>query len=114
LATAPARPTAGCSTRCGDTANLNSLRTTDLTSLDSNLSTLDSMQANVGSLTDRMTLASSQIQSYQQTATTQLANTQDADLSQTAIDFSTAQAAYTAALKAGATIVQTSLVNFLN
>jgi flagellar hook-associated protein 3 FlgL len=98
----------------GSTASLNSLRTTDLTNLDGNLSTLQSMQANTGALTDRMTLASSQISGYQQTVQTQLASTQDADLSQTAIDFSTAQAAYTAALKAGASIVQNSLDNFLN
>jgi flagellar hook-associated protein 3 FlgL len=98
----------------GSTASLNSLRTTDLTNLDGNLSTLESMQANNGALTDRMALASSQISGYQQTVQTQLAGTEDADLTQTATDFSTAQAAYTAALKAGASIVQNSLVNFLN
>lgn len=97
----------------GTTANGDSLRTTDLTNLDSGLATLGTMQANAGALTDRLSLASSRLQTMQQTATAQLANTQDADLSQTAIDYSTEQAAYTAALKAGATIVQTSLVNFL-
>jgi flagellar hook-associated protein 3 FlgL len=97
----------------GTTANGNALRTTDLTNLDGGLATLGTMQANVGALTDRLTLAASRLQSMQQTDTTQLSNTQDADLAQAAIDYSTEQAAYTAALKAGATIVQTSLVNFL-
>jgi flagellar hook-associated protein 3 FlgL len=97
----------------GTTANGDALRTTDLTNLDGGLATLGTMQANVGALTDRLTLAASRLQSMQQTDTTQLSNTQDADLAQAAIDYSTEQAAYTAALKAGATIVQTSLVNFL-
>lgn len=97
----------------GAGANPNALATTDLTNLDSNLSTLGTMQANVGALTDRLSLASSRIQAMQATDTTQLANTQNADMAQVAIDYSTEQAAYTAALKAGATIVQSSLVNFL-
>jgi len=97
----------------GAGANPNALATTDLTNLDANLGTLGTMQANAGALTDRLALASSRIQALQQTATTQLANTQNADMAQVAIDYSTEQAAYTAALKAGATIVQSSLVNFL-
>jgi hypothetical protein len=35
-------------------------------------------------------------------------------MAQVAIDYSTQQAAYTAALRAGASIVQDSLLNFLN
>jgi flagellar hook-associated protein 3 FlgL len=97
----------------GSTANGNSLRTTDLQGLDTNLATLNTMQVNAGALTNRLTLASSRIQDSQQSDTAQLSKIQDADLAQTAIEYSTEQAAYTAALKAGATIVQNSLVNFL-
>jgi flagellar hook-associated protein 3 FlgL len=94
-------------------ANGNALRTTDLQGLDANLSTLGTMQVDAGSLTNRLTLAASRIQDAQQADTAQVANAQDADLAQTAIAYSTEQAAYTAALKAGATIVQQSLVNFI-
>jgi flagellar hook-associated protein 3 FlgL len=48
------------------------------------------------------------------TTTEQLSNVEDADVAQTYIDFSTQQAAYQAALKAGATIVQASLMDFLH
>jgi flagellin-like hook-associated protein FlgL len=43
-----------------------------------------------------------------------LSNTQDADMAKTAMMFSNEQAAYTAALRAGASIVQESLLNFLH
>ena len=97
----------------GTTASGNALRSTDLQNLDSNLSTLSTMQASAGAITNRLTLASSRLQDMQQNVTAQVANTQNADFAQTAIQYSTEQAAYTAALKAGATIVQNSLVNFL-
>ena len=98
----------------GTSANVASLSGTDLKNLDSNMSTLDNMQANVGALTDRMTLAASRIADSQQTATTTLANTQDADLTALATQYSSDQAAFTAALKSGASIVQNSLVYFMN
>ena len=41
-----------------------------------------------------------------------LSDAEDADMGKTLIDFSTQQAAYQAALKAGATIVQQSLLDF--
>ena len=46
--------------------------------------------------------------------TKQLSDTEDADLSQTLIDFNSQSAAYQAALRAGANIVQTSLMDFLH
>ena len=43
----------------------------------------------------------------------QLSETEDADIAKTLIDFNSQQAAYQAALKAGASIVQVSLMDFL-
>ena len=43
----------------------------------------------------------------------QLSETEDADIAKTLIDFNSQQAAYQAALKAGASIVQASLLDFL-
>jgi flagellin-like hook-associated protein FlgL len=63
---------------------------------------------------DRLQMASTRIQSLQLSDQTVLSNTQDADMAQTEIIFSTEQAALTAALQAGAHIVQQSLMDFLS
>jgi flagellar hook-associated protein 3 FlgL len=86
----------------------------DLKNLDSNFGTLTQMEANVGAITNRLTLASTRIQQLQTSDTAALSNVQDADMATVAINFSTEQAAYSAALKAGANIVQSSLLDFLN
>jgi flagellar hook-associated protein 3 FlgL len=93
--------------------NTSSLSGTDLTDLGNNLNSLLGLSADVGSTTDRLQMASSRIASLQNSATDTLSNTQDADMAQTEINFSTQQAALTAALQAGASIVQESLMNFL-
>ena len=43
----------------------------------------------------------------------QLSQTEDADIAKTLIDFNSQQAAYQSALRAGASLVQTSLLDFL-
>ena len=97
-----------------NSGNTSALGGADLTAIDTNFSNLTQMQASQGAVTNRLQLASSRIASLQTAATQVLSNTQDADMAQVAIDYSTQQAAYTAALKAGASIVQESLLNFLN
>jgi flagellar hook-associated protein 3 FlgL len=89
--------------RGGTDANTQALSTTDLSALDSNTGTLEQLQAQVGATTDGLQLATSRISATQETVTNQLDNTQDADI-----------ASYTAALKAGANIVQSSLMDFLS
>ena len=88
--------------------------THDLSSLDANINSLESVQATVGSTQDRLQMASTRITALTTTDQTQLANVQDADLGQLAINFNTEQAGYQAALQSAAKIVQTSLMNFLN
>lgn len=97
----------------GTTADLNALQTTDLQNLDASLDTLTGMQATVGATTDRLQSATSRLEDVQEAVTQQLANVQDADMAQTMTNFSTEQAAYEAALQAGANILQSSLLNFL-
>ena len=94
--------------------NSGSLSSSDLSQLDTNLNSLTGLTASVGATTDRLTMAASRIQSLQAADTQVLSNTQDADMAQTEVDFSTEQAALTAALQAGAHIVQQSLMNFLS
>jgi flagellar hook-associated protein 3 FlgL len=59
-------------------------------------------------------MAASRIEALQTSDTEALSNTQDADMAQTEINYSTEQAALTAALQAGAHIVQQSLMDFLS
>jgi flagellar hook-associated protein 3 FlgL len=94
--------------------NQSALSGGDLSQLDTNLNALTGLSANLGATTDRLQMASSRIQSLQAADQGVLSNTQDADMAQTEIDFSTQQAALTAALQAGAHIVQQSLMNFLS
>jgi flagellar hook-associated protein 3 FlgL len=94
--------------------NSTSLSATDLSQLDSNMGSLSGLTANLGATTDRLQMAASRIQTLQASDTQSLSNTQDADMAQTEINFSTEQAALTAALQAGAKVVQQSLMDFLS
>jgi flagellar hook-associated protein 3 FlgL len=100
--------------REGNPAAVETLRTTDLKNLDTNLNALTGVQAEAGAVTDQLNLAVSRIQSLQDTTTTQLSNVQDANIAKVSIEFSNEQAAFSAALKAGASIVQESLLEFLH
>jgi len=98
----------------GTTANLNQLQTTDLQSIDTNLSSLQQMQAQVGATSDRLTLAASRITAMTTNDQSSLANDEDVDFATASTQFATEQASYQAALKAGASIVQSSLLDFLS
>ena len=56
----------------------------------------------------------SRIQNLRTTASAQLSNVQDANFAQVSMEFSNQQAAFQAALRAGASIVQESLLEFLH
>jgi flagellar hook-associated protein 3 FlgL len=96
--------------RAGDTAALND---GDLKSLDANLDGVLGVRARNGAQTNRLEAAGTRLDQVAETVTRQLSNTEDADLAKTLIDYSTQSAAYQAALRAGANIVQSSLMDFL-
>jgi flagellar hook-associated protein 3 FlgL len=98
----------------GTPAAVEALRTTDLKSLDTNMTALTDLQANAGAVTHQLQLSLSRVQSLQDTATAQLSNVQDANIAQVSMEFSNQQAAFSAALRAGASIVQESLLEFLH
>jgi flagellar hook-associated protein 3 FlgL len=100
--------------REGSPAALETLRTTDLHALDGNLDSLTAVQAEAGATTDQLQLALTRISSLQTTTTTQLANVQDANVAKVSMEFSNEHAAFEAALRAGASIVQESLLEFLH
>jgi flagellar hook-associated protein 3 FlgL len=100
--------------REGTPVAVETLRTADLGSLDANLTSLTSLQAQAGAATDQLNLALSRIASLQTTDTEQLSGVQDANIAKVTMEYSNEHAAFEAALKAGASIVQESLLEFLH
>jgi flagellar hook-associated protein 3 FlgL len=100
--------------RGGTTADANALRGTDLQRLDANLDVLNGIRADVGARTNRLAIAGSRLSGLALNSTKLLSDVEDADMAQTITQYTTQQAAYSAALKAGANIVQTSLLDFLH
>jgi flagellar hook-associated protein 3 FlgL len=84
-----------------------------LTNLDTNNASLESIQATVGSTQDRLQLASSRLTSLSTSDTIDLGSVQGVDMATATVQFSTEQAGYQAALQSTADIIQTSLLNFL-
>jgi flagellar hook-associated protein 3 FlgL len=84
-----------------------------LTNLDSNISSLESVQATAGATQDSLQMASSRLTALSTSAQTQAGNVQDTDMATATVKFSTEQAGYQAALQSTADIIQTSLLNFL-
>ncbi len=100
--------------RGGTPADLQALSGVDLKNLSGNLESLNTLQAGAGAIGAQLQSAASRIQDLQITTAQALSNTQDADLAKVSIAYSNEQAAYNAALRAGASIVQTSLLEFLH
>ncbi|HEX5224634.1 MAG TPA: flagellar hook-associated protein FlgL [Solirubrobacteraceae bacterium] len=97
----------------GTPASRAELASTDLKNLDTNMEALISLQANTGSATAQLRNAATRIETLEGALSRALSNTRDADIAQVSIAYSNEQAAYTAALRSGANIVQESLLNFL-
>ena len=95
----------------GTPANLG---TSDLKALDTATDNIAETQAIVGARQNRLTAASGRLQQLNVAQSQQLSTVEDADMAQTMIDFSTQSAVYQAALKAGANLIQPSLMNFLS
>jgi flagellar hook-associated protein 3 FlgL len=96
--------------RAGDGA---SLRGADLPALDGNLDTLLEVRSRNGARTNRVESALVRLGQVEQSSVSQLSDVEDADFAQTMIDLSSQTAAYQAALRSGASIVQSSLLDFL-
>lgn len=91
----------------------NALATTDLKGLDANLDKLLEVRARNGARTNRLESAIDRLGQLEESTTKQLSDTEDADIAKTLIDFNSQQAAYQAALRSGASLVQSSLMDFL-
>jgi flagellar hook-associated protein 3 FlgL len=97
----------------GTSASVADLQSNQLNNLQNSLNTLEGLQATVGAAQNRLALASTRIQNLQTSDTAALSNTEDANMAATMTAYSNEQAAFTAALRAGANIVQSSLMDFL-
>jgi flagellar hook-associated protein 3 FlgL len=99
--------------RSGTAEGKEALGSTDLQKLDGNIETLTQLQATAGGATDQLQSALTRNEDLQTSITEALSNTQDTNIAATTVAYANEQAAYEAALRAGATIVQESLLNFL-
>jgi flagellar hook-associated protein 3 FlgL len=89
------------------------LRSGDLTALQGRLDALLEARARNGAQTNRLEAAGARLDQITGALTNQLSQTEDADIAKTLIQFNSQTAAYQAALRAGANIVQSSLMDFL-
>jgi len=99
--------------KSGTVVDMNTLRTTDLKAIDVNLDAISQARATVGATTNRLESADSRLQEVEESLTKLLSDVEDADMAKTYTDFSMQQSVYQSALKAGANIVQQSLLDFL-
>ena len=99
--------------KSGIPADIDALRTTDLSALTTQGDALSQVRASIGSISNRLDTAQSRLQEIEETTTKLLSDTEDADMAQTMVQFSQQQNAYQAALRSGANIVQASLLDYL-
>jgi flagellar hook-associated protein 3 FlgL len=85
----------------------------DISRVDTNIDNVLSIRASNGARTNRLEAAVSRLQEIEEANTRQLSNVEDADIAKTLIELNSQTAAYQAALRAGASIVQSSLMDFL-
>ena len=86
----------------------------DLGALDTVHETVVTARTDVGARTNRLDVAQARLGELEEATTSLLSDTEDADMAKTLIDASTQQAVYQSALRAGAEIVQSSLLDFLH
>jgi flagellar hook-associated protein 3 FlgL len=99
--------------KSGTVTDANLLRGADLKGLETNLDALNQARATVGATTNRLESADSRLMEVEESTAKLLSDVEDADMAKTIVDYSMQQSVYQSALKAGANIVQQSLLDFL-
>lgn len=89
------------------------LRGLDIQRIDAGFDTLNQIRADVGARTNRMEIADARLGSLEENSIELLSKTEDADSVKTLIEYTTQQAAYNMALRAGSNVIQNSLMDFL-
>jgi len=85
----------------------------DLGDLDDRLTDVMGARATVGALGNRLEAAAGRLDQLALTTDTARSDIEDADLARTLVDLTAQQSAYEAALRAGSTVMQRSLMDFL-
>jgi flagellar hook-associated protein 3 FlgL len=99
--------------RGGTPADDAALKGSDLVAMDKTLDNLLTSRAQVGAVANRLSAADDRLAELQENAKGLLSKTEDADMAATLVDYSMQQSVYQSALRAGAGIVQASLMDFL-
>ena len=86
---------------------------TNLARVDTNLDKLLEVRARNGARSNRLESAIGRLGEIEEATVSQLSKTEDLDIAKALIDFNSQTAAYQSALRAGASLVQTSLLDFL-
>jgi flagellar hook-associated protein 3 FlgL len=89
------------------------LTTTDIVAIDRSIDDVLDARARVGAIANRISAADTRLAELEENAHGLLSKTEDADMAATIVDYSMQQSVYQSALRAGAGIVQTSLLDFL-
>jgi len=92
---------------------LQAVRTSGLEGFERAEVTLDQIQSHIGVVTDQLSAAEGSIEALRTSTSAALANTTEVNFARAATEYSTQQIAYEAAMRAGANIIQMSLLNFL-
>jgi flagellar hook-associated protein 3 FlgL len=93
--------------------NVDAIRDVDVEALQGRVDDILQVRARNGAMSNRLEAASTRLGQIQGAVNEQLSNTEDADFAKTMIEFNQQSAAYQASLRAGASIVQSSLMDFL-
>ena len=96
--------------RSGNSADL---RGTDMDRLETSFDLLLEVRAANGAKTNRLESALGRLGQLEESVLGQLSKTEDADIAETLIELNSQQAAYQAALRSGAALTQSSLMDFL-
>lgn len=99
--------------RGGTAADVQALGSSDLTALENNRVAIGNAVSAIGAMSNRATAATSRLEDLEDGAKTSIDDLTGVDMAQAITDFSTQSAAYQAALKVGAQIIQPSLLQFL-
>lgn len=89
------------------------LRGSDLVAIDRAIDDVLAVRAQVGAVANRVASADNRLAELEENARGLLSRTEDADMAATIVEYSMQQSVYQSALRAGAGIVQTSLLDFL-
>jgi flagellar hook-associated protein 3 FlgL len=100
--------------RAGTPEAAENLRGTDLERLSTNLDELTRVRAVVGANTGRLQTAGTRLEQLQEASLNQLSQVWNVDMAEALVNYGTEQTAYETALRAGSTLIQPSLMDFLN